>query len=352
MIKDEAFLDLEASLLSEVLPVWIKANKVLASKLAEAIDLNDTAVISELLGKFDPELFIKGKTKKVKFLIKSLTYFGATRISQLGPGLHIKGDSGVDEFILRGYEQYKASLSYAWSKMELELMDAVMKAAQVAEELKVAVQKSDTNIIAILEEAGKRIGVRNMGIATTLQASRMAVYGMAAEATARGITTYVVNEVLDGKTCPVCRMMHGREFKVVDALEKMETVLSVDSVEDFASLAPFPSQKPENVAKLGEMTGPQLKSLGYDTPPYHPGCRGLITIKSKLPDLSSAAPLAGVQGLPEIPNINPQVAEFLESPEGQALSQDARDFVIGASAGIVDTNFLPQSVQELIESLS
>ena len=51
--------------------------------------------------------------------------------------------------------------------------------------------------------------------------------------------------------------------------------------ESLRSIAPFPSQSAANVKALGGMSQGQLVSGGHNLPPYHPNCRGIVTLEVK-----------------------------------------------------------------------
>lgn len=113
-------------------------------------------------------------------------------------------------------------------------------------------------------------------ITASMTTSRLINFGFLSEAVTMGITTYVVNEVLDDRTCPVCRMMHGKTFKVVDEYSKLMTALSTSDPQELKSIAPWPKQSKAGVAALEGMSNEELQLAGYGSPPYHPRCRGML----------------------------------------------------------------------------
>jgi hypothetical protein len=130
-------------------------------------------------------------------------------------------------------------------------------------------------------------GQAYINIGSSLHNSRLGAWGFTQEAGFREIKQYQVSEQLDGRQCPVCEAMHGRKFEVAPAEKKLEQWLGAKNPDDLKALAPWPKQDKNSVAKLRAMSNDRLSSNGWDTPPYHPLCRGILVpagqIKEKLP---------------------------------------------------------------------
>jgi hypothetical protein len=112
-------------------------------------------------------------------------------------------------------------------------------------------------------------------IAANLTVSRVITYGFLVEASANGIQQYMVSEILDERTCPVCELMHGTVFEVETALARVVMLLNVTDPAELKSAAPFASQSAANLAELRLLSSEDLQVMGMDTPPYHPLCRGI-----------------------------------------------------------------------------
>lgn len=118
---------------------------------------------------------------------------------------------------------------------------------------------------------------------SSLHTSRLSAWGFTLEAEVLGMEKYAVSEQLDGRTCPVCSLMHGRVFSTATAKSKLASWLEVDDVADLKTLAPWPKQDKESVKAMSAMTSEELASKGWDTPPYHPLCRGLLVHVNDVP---------------------------------------------------------------------
>lgn len=73
--------------------------------------------------------------------------------------------------------------------------------------------------------------------------------------------------VMDRRTTPICREMHGRIFKVSEAVELRNQLLDADNPEDAKKIAPW--LKPEQVQNKRTSKLP----TGVSLPPYHFNCR-------------------------------------------------------------------------------
>ena len=131
---------------------------------------------------------------------------------------------------------------------------------------------------------------------------------------------YRVSEQLDIRTCPVCREMHGKVFSVPTANSKLERWLSVSDPNELKTIATWPNQSEAGVQALRQMNTGDLQGAGWDTPPYHPFCRGLLKRTRKQPKPSGLAPRG--PGVPVVP-----VGPITVSPMPQLTGQGLRDLL-------------------------
>lgn len=363
MIHDRVFLDLERSLVSELLPKWLAISKKIIPKIAKEIKARDFSKVAQILNAVKVSSLTTKKSTRIKLLFKTTLLFGASRISLSAKELYIKKDAESLGIVSVAYSQYLLILNEMMVTTSKQIMAASVKLGErldfestsfdiSSKSDKASIKKIEPiNLINLLETAVVSSGRTMINIASSLQMSRLSGFGMVSEATLRGITVYTVNEVLDGRTCPVCRRMHGKEFRVKDALEKLDKLIRITDVSELKATSPFPKQDAESLKRLDTMTSEQLRARGFDTPPYHPMCRGLLTIMKNTPLLDSVAPLPLVTGLEAEKAINPRIAQFIDSQAGQQLSVNARESLIAISVGVTDFQKLPASVRDLIEQL-
>ena len=159
------------------------------------------------------------------------------------------------------------------TKAEIVLADLERK---FSEEALTRIVKGDPD----LGKVG-RAGTQFSRAAAALMISRMSTAGFMQEATARGVKTYRVNEVMDGATCPICSEMHNKHFPVSDGLALSTTIMQASDPESLRAISPFPSQSAANVKRISGMGSGALVKAGMNLPPYHPNCRGIVTLEEK-----------------------------------------------------------------------
>lgn len=284
-IKPQAFLDLEKSLVAEILPRWAKIQNRIDPQIVAAIEQKNMAQVSDVLDTIKPEAFYQGKIGKINTLFKTAVVFGAA-LAQEGEvdDVTVNQDRDVMSISKVALEQYKSMVKLMVEQIKKAYKQAASDAIErlnYEERELTPIQKAAGNIKPInipekIAGVGKSIGQGQIDIASSLQMSRLSQFGFLNQATATGAVTYRVNEQLDGRTCEVCKRMHGKEFQVQPALAKVDGQIRLTDTDDIKLSAPFPKKDAASLTELETMTQEQLRARGFDTPPYHPYCRGLL----------------------------------------------------------------------------
>lgn len=116
-----------------------------------------------------------------------------------------------------------------------------------------------------------------VNLRANLVTSRLATFGFLRQAQEEGVARYEISEVLDEKTCPFCRGIHGTQFSVTETLaERMRTLLSLRDATALKEMAPFPPQTKDALREYDRWTPEQFRERGFDVPPFHPHCRGIL----------------------------------------------------------------------------
>jgi hypothetical protein len=150
-----------------------------------------------------------------------------------------------------------------------EAVQSIAKADLTPEDIADALEKAIMNNTRMIADVG-----------ANLVTSRLASYGFLSEAKADGTTTYKLSAILDDSVCPVCEALDGTEFDVDKALARVEMTLSMDDPEDLKVAAPWPDQSKDGVGEIDQSTAEELQAMGYDAPPFHPGCRCILVTVS------------------------------------------------------------------------
>lgn len=313
VVKVEAYLDLEASLEALVLPQWNKIQRRVVPQIEAAIKDHDLAKVTQIVDTINTSLLYQGKLKSINTLLKTGLVFGGALINGNTLDLQVVLNPNALELVPIAVKQFQIQLDQAMITVRKRFLQLAVKLEarltfeeQEAEEFSkggsINVQKiNPINIRNALNTGAGNIGGGMIGVASSLQMSRMANYGFVAEASSRGVTHYIVNEQLDSRICPVCRRMHGKRFEVAPALAKLDTQIRITDPTDLKILAPFPLQSKAAVKDLTEMTSEQLRAKGWDTPPYHPRCRGLLKFVRAPRTVQQPNPLRPGQKIPDKP---------------------------------------------------
>lgn len=88
------------------------------------------------------------------------------------------------------------------------------------------------------------------------------------------IETFEIIEWNDNLTCDYCAAMDGKKFSVTTAKEKVKKVTN-SSPSDVSTISPFITSK--DLQDIQAMNESDLQAAGFDTPPFHPHCRGTIS---------------------------------------------------------------------------
>jgi hypothetical protein len=140
----------------------------------------------------------------------------------------------------------------------------------------VELRKAADSLADRLNDAVMGSGKAVIDLGANLTTSRLVTFGYLAEAKERKITTYQVAEVLDDHICPVCKYMHGKTFSVEEEYSRVLRTLTTQNPQELRSIAPWPKQSRAGLRELNGKSIKQLQSDGLGSPPYHPGCRGIV----------------------------------------------------------------------------
>ena len=133
--------------------------------------------------------------------------------------------------------------------------------------------KAEFDLAAALNGAVDKGGKVAMDLGANLTTSRLVTFGFLSQAMEGGHKTYQVDEVLDERTCPVCEAMNGATFDVEKQYARTLQALGTSDPQDLTEIAPWPD--------LGDVDGgdpDEMQANGYGAPPYHPGCRGMLSL--------------------------------------------------------------------------
>ena len=203
------------------------------------------------------------------------------------------------------------------------------------DDIKEAVVKADRSLAEALNNAVLGTGKMMIDIGANLTTSRLVSLGFLSQAADNGVTSYQVNEILDDKICPVCLFMHGKEFDVSHETGRLLQTLGTQDPQDLASISPWLKQNKAALDNLYSLSEADLQAAGYGSPPYHPGCRGVIalsgTVDASIP--SNQSSLADVlnpllDGLKGPAELDPVIAALVAGKAVHSTAQDMIDEIL------------------------
>lgn len=298
MIRAESFKALEVSLADRLLKTFRTSTDELYPKVVAAIDSGNWSLAEELVQRISLTPVFDENEGYVQYVTTLAMLFGASRVTK-NPGTSVVGMGFEKTSAHQMVQTFRQMLSH---RAEAQIKELALQLIALHRE-DAAVAKADEPAwnrpeLALDPKTGKKRRILQpfdtfmdgqgdavFKIASSLHTSRVSAYGFTAEARALGLKEYQINEQLDARTCPVCRIMHGKKFKVADARAMLDIVTRVTDPEDLKMLQPWPKQTKAAVADLKEMTTEEMVNAGWHIPPFHPRCRGLLARVGKVPTL-------------------------------------------------------------------
>lgn len=291
----KSFLTLDESLAGRLKPAWRKMSKNLVARLATDIKKGDLTAATRQVNNIDLSSVCKGQAKFLTFMGTNAVLFGASRLTPEISETSVAKGKKVPDIVSPAMKQFKLILKEAEKTLKKEAFKAIELAEDIlrdkedakfktskSEKVQKAQSKERILLKDVMDEHISKSGESLIDVAASLQMSRLAGYGYLVEAQFLGVTTYKINEQLDRRTCLVCQTMHGKTFEVSTAFTKVDTILRTEDPTELRAIAPWPKQDKASVQKLRGMGVGDMVAAGWNTPPFHPRCRGLLDISSSV----------------------------------------------------------------------
>lgn len=319
----ESFLTLEDTLKTRLINKWEKIVSPLVKRMRLQIMEGQVGGASDQIEELNLKRIVAGEQRFIEFHSIGSYLYGASNFT---------GDVATTEAIRQGskpeiigpaVDTFKAMIEDIDQTLRVQAAETIQRADAIVRAWKDERQKRPVTKVALAELPQpfdikdfeeyfgpeiivaeitltemreflevfmqKRISATGGSVITaaaSTHTSRLSSYGFLIEAQLFGVTKYKVSEQLDGRTCPVCRRMHGKVFDVDDAFGRLDGILRIDDPRALKQAAPWPSQSKAGLAELDGLSLGGLQSRGFGFPPYHPNCRGVL-----LPVDGNAPPL-------------------------------------------------------------
>jgi len=288
LMKPESYVVIEQALKKALEKSWKKKAKPLFKSLMDAVKSDDYKAIDELVNSITLESCLDGKEKLVKFYSTQALYFGVSRLIDPDDS-GVKKDKLAKEWVDKSFNNLSMVLQVISKTLQKIVRDMITSELNRQHSANytpgVVIQKGEVihDFVSSANQAVVGAG-GNIFLATSLHTSRLASMGYLMESVIMKKETYIINAILDTRTCQVCEIMNQMVFQTKTLWTRMTQAIEATTVEDLKRLSPWPSQTKAGIETLNSMTTQEIVDSGYDAPPFHPLCRCFIdstTVETK-----------------------------------------------------------------------
>ncbi len=300
-IRNTAFLAIEESLTSRLVNAWLKSATPVMQAISALVEKGQFFEAEELVKDLDVGAALRGNSQFLDLSGTQSVLFGASSFHRTARQTSFaqadRRPSAVPiatQTITRVLEENISRLVQRTAEELIEGEKVLQQqrtfqdATKRQRDFKVPFVRDFVEGVTTTARTGIKLGA-------SLHTSRLSQWGFLTEATLVGVSAYKVQEVLDTRTCPVCKRMHGRVFPVDAALVRVDGHLSVGADADaLKNIAPFFPQNKGSLFRLDSMTNDQMMENGLMFPPYHPFCRGILKQVRKVAEVDSLRPVSPI----------------------------------------------------------
>lgn len=293
-VKLDTYIALEGSLASRVAGAWGRVSETTLPHIYTKLQRNDVLGATRMVDELDFSPIIRECRDYVRYVSYAAIMFGASRLNDKLDQAKVIGSGKLAPMVSRVTASYAAALTGSVAEqVKAKLLGIISEhdlnnpATNFAPSDGNVIFKADVQTVLrpyvefrnpVNDEAQRMIQM-----ISGLHTSRLAAFGYTEEASLLGVTHYSINEQLDNRICPVCRVMHGKTFAVADARSLLDRVLYTDDPNELKTLQPWPAQDKASVEELRGMSNEEIIAMGWHTPPYHPYCRGQLVKAGEVP---------------------------------------------------------------------
>lgn len=272
MVKLQAFLSLERSTSSTIQSVMTKVADTAFDKLLPLLEAGKWDEAHDLANRLSLNGVVEDQRKRLEELAVASLLFGAQNVTGSPSSTSfVRGTQQLPWAIQQALDQLTDMVEGAGADQMRTAIHDLIRSQEVA-----SLQKAEQSLVDMLNAAVMGTGKMAVDISANLTTSRLVTLGFLSEAMQADIATYQINEVLDSRTCPVCQYMHGKTFRVDQEYARVLTTIGTSDPKELKSIAPWPSASKAGLSQLNGMSLGEMQGAGYGSPPFHPGCRGVL----------------------------------------------------------------------------
>jgi hypothetical protein len=282
-IDPRVYLKLEKALAVRLKKHWRPLLTAVYIDIAAAVDVGDFTRAYELAYAIDCTGVGTANREYIKYVLRAcINYGGSMAAGNTEPIVAIPSH---EKLLNRVTDGFLHAIEY---NTTVQSVKAAVQSIAQAEQRYGEATKADEPKSLYLDplQSFADPSEKMLMLVSSLHTSRLATWGYTAEADAMGYEEYQLSAVLDNRTSDFCRMISGKVFKVADAKNTIEHVLSLQNPDDAKGVQPWPSQSKEAVEAYGKLSAEELTAKNLHIPPFHPFCRTILVHKGKAPRAS------------------------------------------------------------------
>jgi hypothetical protein len=278
-VNPHTFLDIENAITRRLWAAWRPMAAALYAKVAEAVDAGQYGKAYDIAKSLDLTPIGDENKQWIKYHLLSAAIFGAANANAQNDKVNIVSLGQHETILDRVADTFLAAIEYNATTQVYGQLVQLIASHERESHAESKVMKADDDKSFLHQYTDFReSGDAALQLQSSLHTARLAVWGFTAEADVRGVSTYRLQAVLDGRTSKYCEYIDGKEFQVADARKRITDALSATDPNDLKTIQPWPNQSKAGLADLKEYSNDELAQLGYAVPPFHPGCRTLCVL--------------------------------------------------------------------------
>lgn len=279
------FVDIEDAIKAAVLETFTPLAKKIVAKVQALVEKGDEVGALAALDAINFDVAVDKAAARVRVLMKSALMLGTSNMGPLSESVFTNGEAMPTDLLDSTQAMFETLLKTvavenikqrAAKAIALGILERQEEAVGKEDGLGALMKAAAFDLAAKLTAAVDTGGQVFAGIGANLTTSRLVQFGALKQAQAKGITTFQLEATLDSRTSEICKRLHGKTFKVTQAINVTFSALGTSDPDALKAIAPFVSGNKDSLHALETLSTAQLAKRGIAVPPFHPFCRTVV----------------------------------------------------------------------------
>jgi hypothetical protein len=344
MVKLKAFLSLERSAASTMQSVMSQVASTAMDKLLPLLEAGKWDDAHDIANRLSLNGVVEEQRRRLEELAVSALLFGAQNVAGSPSSTSfVRGTQPIPWALQQALDQLTDIVETAGGEQMRQAIHDLVRSQEIT------IQKADQSLVDMLNAAVMGTGKMVVDIGANLTTSRLVTLGFLSEAMDAKIDTYQINEVLDSRTCPVCQYMHGKTFRVEQEFSRVLTAIGTADPKELKSIAPWPSASKAGLTQLNGMSLGEMQAAGYGSPPFHPGCRGVLALTGTITETIPLGKLKIAQAVQQIVDAVDEPVPVTIAPVGGFTLEMIADAALrGKIAQITNSSLQLEAIEAFV----